>query len=98
MSEGAEAFLDQVITWRELGFVYCFEHPDHTEYQTLPEWAKNTLQEHANDERPYVYTFEQLERGETHDPLWNAAQLLLRKVGIILNYLRGVDYDDCHAR
>ena len=52
MSEGAEAFLDQVITWRELGFIYCFEHPDHTSYETLPEWAKNTLQEHANDERP----------------------------------------------
>ena len=36
MSEGAEAFLDQVITWRELGFIYCYEHPDHTSYQTLP--------------------------------------------------------------
>ncbi|MGB0329197.1 MAG: hypothetical protein ACPGCU_01120, partial [Candidatus Poseidoniaceae archaeon] len=88
MSEGAEAFLDQVITWRELGFVYCFEHPEHTSYQTLPEWAKNTLQEHANDERPYLYTFEQLERGETHDTLWNAAQHQLRKEGIIHNYLR----------
>ena len=88
MSEGAEAFLDQVITWRELGFVYCFEHPDHTSYETLPEWAKNTLQEHANDERPYIFTFEQLERGETHDPLWNAAQHQLRKEGIIHNYLR----------
>ena len=88
LSEGAEAFLDQVITWRELGFVYCYEHPDHTSYETLPEWAKKTLEEHATDERPYVYTFEQLENAETHDPLWNAAQMQLRKEGIIHNYLR----------
>lgn len=88
MSEGAEAFLDQVITWRELGFIYCYEHPDHTSFETLPEWAKKTLDEHANDDRPYLYTFEQLERAETHDPLWNAAQMQLRKEGIIHNYLR----------
>ena len=88
LSEGAEAFLDQVITWRELGFVYCHEHPNHISYETLPEWAKKTLEEHSNDERPYLYTFEQLENGETHDELWNAAQMQLRKEGIIHNYLR----------
>jgi len=29
-----------------------------------------------------------LEEAQTHDPLWNAAQMQLRKEGIIHNYLR----------
>ena len=87
-NEGAEAFLDQVITWRELGFIYCHQTPNHAKYETLPDWAKATLNEHSEDERPYLYTFEQLENGETHDPLWNAAQMQLRTEGFIHNYLR----------
>ena len=27
-NEGAEAFLDQIITWRELGFIYCHQTPN----------------------------------------------------------------------
>lgn len=39
------------------------------------DWAKKTLQDHAKDPRPYLYTREQLENAETYDPLWNAAQV-----------------------
>jgi deoxyribodipyrimidine photo-lyase len=46
------------------------------------------LADHATDKRPYVYSLEQLEAGETHDPLWNAAQRQLVREGIIHNYLR----------
>lgn len=83
-----EAFLDQVITWRDIGFIHCAMEEGHTSYDSLPTWAKITLEEHARDARPYVYNFEQLEKGETHDSLWNAAQNQLRKEGIIHNYLR----------
>jgi deoxyribodipyrimidine photo-lyase len=61
---------------------------NHTEYESLPEWAKTTLAQHADDERPYLYTLEELETASTHDPLWNAAQNQLRHEGIIHNYLR----------
>ena len=61
---------------------------NHTTYDSLPQWARTTLEEHENDERPYLYTFEELETANTHDELWNAAQNQLRQEGIIHNYLR----------
>ena len=88
LPEPVEAFLDQIITWRDIGFIHCAMIENHTEYDSLPEWAKTTLAEHEEDERPYLYTFEELESASTHDPLWNAAQNQLRQEGIIHNYLR----------
>ena len=88
LPEPVEAFLDQIITWRDIGFIHCAMVENHTEYESLPEWAKTTLAEHEADERPYLYTLEELENAQTHDPLWNAAQQQLRQEGIIHNYLR----------
>ncbi|UCH35952.1 MAG: deoxyribodipyrimidine photolyase [Armatimonadota bacterium] len=88
MSEPAEAFLDQLVTWRELGFNMCFMQNDYDRYESLPDWAKRTLAKHAGDARPYVYAQEQLETGRTHDPLWNAAQMQLVREGRLHNYLR----------
>jgi deoxyribodipyrimidine photo-lyase len=35
-----------------------------------------------------LYTFEQLERGESHDPLWNASQKEMVLTGRMHNYMR----------
>ena len=43
---------------------------------------------HAGDRRPFVYTARQLEAGETHDELWNAAQKEMLFTGRMHNYLR----------
>ncbi|PLX75178.1 MAG: deoxyribodipyrimidine photolyase [Desulfuromonas sp.] len=88
MSENAEAFLDQLVTWRELGFNRCVFEAHDAGYQSLPEWARNTLQSHTIDPRPYLYSLPQFASGQTHDPLWNAAQNQLRTEGMIHNYLR----------
>jgi len=89
LSAAAEAFIDQIVTWRELGYTFCYHRPrDYDQYESLPEWALRTLQEHATDLRPICYSAEQLERGETHDRLWNAAQNQLREEGQMHNYLR----------
>jgi deoxyribodipyrimidine photo-lyase len=88
LSRAAEAFLDQLITWRELGFNFCFQRKDYEEFDSLPEWALRTLREHARDERAYVYTGDDFEHANTHDPLWNAAQTQLVREGRIHNYLR----------
>ncbi len=85
---GAEAFVDQVIVWRELGHVFCFHRPDFDAYTSLPTWAQTTLDAHAGDPRPVVYDLATLERAATHDPLWNAAQTQLVVDGRIHNYLR----------
>lgn len=88
MSDSAESFLDELITWRELGYIYCTYAPDYAEYETLPAWALATLEEHADDSREYVYTLDEFAQAETHDELWNAAQRELVRAGTIHNYLR----------
>jgi len=88
MSAAAEAFLDQLVTWRELGQVFQFHRPDAEEWASLPPWARATLEAHARDRREHLYDLDQFAAGATHDPLWNAAQGQLRRAGIIHNYLR----------
>lgn len=83
-----EAFLDQLITWRELGYNSCAHRHDYDRYDSLPGWAKSTLKTHVRDEREHVYSQQQFEQGRTHDPLWNAAQGQLVREGRIHNYLR----------
>ena len=83
-----DSFLDELITWRELGYHTCVRRANYNQYSSLPEWAVKTLQEHATDEREYVYSLDQLTYSETHDEIWNAAQNQLREQGIIQNYLR----------
>jgi len=88
VSPDAEAFLDELVTWRELGFGFCHHVPDHERYETLPQWARATLEAHAEDAREYVYSYEELRDARTHDELWNAAQRQLGTEGVIHNYLR----------
>ena len=89
MSVNAESFIDELITWRELGYHFCFHRPhDYDRYESLPAWAQKTLDEHAGDPRPHLYSAAQLEQAATHDPLWNAAQRQLVTEGRMHNYLR----------
>jgi deoxyribodipyrimidine photo-lyase len=89
MSAAAEAFLDELVTWRELGFNFCAKRPhDYDRYESLPAWARATLEAHACDPRAHLYSREALEKGETHDPLWNAAQHQLVREGWFHGYMR----------
>jgi deoxyribodipyrimidine photo-lyase len=88
MSPGAEAFLDELVTWRELCFNTSFLLPRHRDYASLPDWARLTLERHAADPRPVLYSLDELEAGATHDRVWNAAQGELLREGRIHNYLR----------
>jgi deoxyribodipyrimidine photo-lyase len=88
MSPPAEAFLDQLVTWRELGFNCCAHRLDYAAYASLPAWAQVTLAKHARDPRTVVYELADLASARTHDPLWNAGQRQLAVEGRIHNYLR----------
>lgn len=84
-----EAFLEQLITWREVGFNLCFHLPhDYMRYESLPLWAQRTLDEHAADRRAKLYTRQEMEQARTGDAVWNAAQRELVRDGRIHNYLR----------
>ena len=88
MSRNAEAFLDQLITWRELGYNMCANLHTYDLYESLPAWAQDTLDGHRKDPRPLLYGLEHFENADTHDPLWNAAQTQLKREGRVHNYLR----------
>jgi len=88
MSATAESFVDELITWRELGYNYCSQRDDYEDFASLPDWAKATLQKHAPDPRENVYSIDEFAMSETHDPVWNAAQRQLRESGVMQNYLR----------
>ncbi len=89
MSKAAEAFLDELITWREVGFNMCALRPeDYDRFESLPEWARKNFDKHAGDPREHVYSLEQFERAQTHDEIWNAAQRELVTTGRMHNYLR----------
>jgi len=88
VSSAVEAFLDQIVTWRELGLNFSSHRDDEARYSSLPDWAKRTLSKHARDERYYVYSLDEFGSARTHDLLWNAAQRQLVAEGRIHNYLR----------
>lgn len=88
VSQSAEAFLDQLCTWREIGFNMCWRDPNYDQFRSLPDWALNSIEQHRHDPRPIVYTREEFERAQTHDEIWNAAQRQLVREGRIHNYLR----------
>lgn len=88
MDEPAEGFVDQFVTWRELGFNFTSRRDDYAEFDSLPEWARQTLAQHELDARPFTYSLDEFDQSQTHDALWNAAQRELRETGVMHNYLR----------
>ena len=87
----AEGFLDQLVTWRELGFNLCARRPaDYDQYSSLPSWARGTLEKHATDTRVHRYSRDEFMNAATHDRVWNAAQNELSTSGTCHNYMRMV--------
>ncbi|HUJ90745.1 MAG TPA: deoxyribodipyrimidine photo-lyase [Syntrophorhabdales bacterium] len=83
-----EAFLEQLIVRRELADNFCYYNEQYDSFEGFPGWAQKTLRDHAKDPRPYLYTREQLEHAQTHDQLWNAAQLEMKSHGKMHGYMR----------
>ncbi|MEM7587267.1 MAG: FAD-dependent oxidoreductase, partial [Acidobacteriota bacterium] len=86
--DGARKFLDELLIWRELAFNFCFYESDPERFGALPGWARETLERHARDEREAIYSWEQLARAGTGDPLWDAAQTSLLIHGELHNNVR----------
>jgi len=81
-------YLDELITWRELAINFVYFNPLYDSIECAEPWAHKTLAAHAADPRPILYTRQQLEQAQTHDDLWNAAQLQMVRYGWMHNYLR----------
>jgi deoxyribodipyrimidine photo-lyase len=87
-TKNRESYLEELIIRRELSMNYCFYSPLYDSYDGLPEWARKTLHKHRKDKREYVYDLRELERAQTHDPYWNAAQKEMVLTGKMHNYMR----------
>lgn len=83
-----DSYLSELIGWRELAVNFVKHVPDYDSLEAAPAWAQKTLAEHARDTRNPVYTLKQLERAETYDELWNAAQRQMLHAGWMHNYMR----------
>mmetsp|Transcript_17637 Transcript_17637/g.37439 ORF Transcript_17637/g.37439 Transcript_17637/m.37439 type:complete len:647 (-) Transcript_17637:7-1947(-) len=87
-AEGAATFLEELIVRRELARNFCLYCDVYDSFECLPEWARVSLLKHQGDRREQIYAFEQLERGDTGDPCWNAAQWEMVATGHMHNYMR----------
>jgi deoxyribodipyrimidine photo-lyase len=84
-----DAFLEELIVRRELAINFVLHAgDDYDRYETLPDWARRTLDDHRDDRREHVYDDAAFENAETHDPYWNAAMREMRATGYMHNYMR----------
>lgn len=86
--ESKDAYLEELIVRRELSYNMTRHNPNYDALTALPDWVQRTMRAHAGDKREYLYSLEQLEAGETHDELWNAAQREMVRTGEMHNYVR----------
>ncbi|CAN5563863.1 deoxyribodipyrimidine photolyase [soil metagenome] len=86
--ESIDAYLEELIVRRELSYNFTLFNDNYDSLASLPNWVQKTMREHHDDERPDVYSLEQLEAGETLDELWNAAQREMVVTGEMHNYVR----------
>ncbi|GEK88485.1 deoxyribodipyrimidine photo-lyase [Alkalibacterium putridalgicola] len=87
-SENKKGFIEEVVVRRELSMNFVFYNNAYDTYDCLPDWARETLAEHADDERETVYSLLELETADTGDPYWNAAQSEMVKTGKMHGYMR----------
>jgi deoxyribodipyrimidine photo-lyase len=83
-----DAFLEELIVRRELSDNFCWYNMNYDRVEGFPAWALKTIAEHRHDRRDFIYSPEQFEAGQTHDPLWNAAQAEMVTSGRMHGYLR----------
>ena len=83
-----ESFLEELIVRRELSDNFCFYNAHYDQFDAFPHWAQETLHAHRKNKRTYIYSLREFEKGNTHDSLWNAAQMEMVKLGKMHGYMR----------
>ena len=83
-----KSFLNEVLTWREMSENFCYYEDNYDNIKCFEDWAKRSLNNHLDDQREYLYSKEEFEKAETHDKIWNVAQLQMVKEGKMHGFLR----------
>ncbi len=87
-SSSKDAYLEELIIRRELSMNFVYYNPHYDSLDCLPQWAGNTLHEHAGDKRDPLYDLHQLENAKTGDLYWNASQREMMITGKMHGYMR----------
>jgi len=86
---GVASFVEEGVVRKELSDNFVYYAPnEYDKLDAAADWAKETLNAHSSDQREYLYSFEELRDGKTHDELWNAAQLQVVREGRMHGFLR----------
>ena len=88
LEEARSSFFNELIVWRELAVNFVRFQPEYDSPACAEAWAQRTLQEHDADARQVLYKLPQLEQAQTHDELWNAAQIQMLRSGWMHNVMR----------
>jgi len=83
-----DAFLEELLVRRGLAYNFVWYARDYAHYRGLPDWARATLHDHQPDERPELYSMDELVAAETHDEYWNNAMREMKLTGYMHNYMR----------
>lgn len=86
--EDRDAFLEEFIVRRELSVNYVRFNPRYDSLEGCDPWALRTLEAHRSDQRVPRYGAGAIEAADTHDPLWNAAQIQMVETGWMHGYVR----------
>lgn len=84
----AGAYLEELVVRRELADNFCLYNDQYDTPEGFADWAKKSFAVSRSDEREHIYTQEQFENAQTHDELWNAAQLEMVHTGKMHGYMR----------
>lgn len=87
-AEGVKSFLEESIVRRELSDNFCLYQPNYDSLEAAAAWARESLELHASDHRPHLYTRQQLEDAQTHEDVWNAAQRQMVRTGKMHGFMR----------
>ena len=88
LQSARDSYFNELIAWRELSVNFVRYSKVYDTPECAEDWARKTIAEHDRDQRERLYTVEQLERAETYDELWNAAQIQMNRFGWMHNYMR----------
>jgi deoxyribodipyrimidine photo-lyase len=83
-----DGFFNELIVWRELAVNFVRYTKNYDSHECAEPWAQKTIEDHARDEREFIYPLCQLEAAKTHDALWNAAQMQMLHHGWMHNVMR----------
>lgn len=86
--ENKDSYLEELIVRRELAINFVWFNKEYDSLKAIPDWAWETLETHKSDKRERVYTMEEMENAETHDPYWNKAMQTMKDRGYLHNHMR----------